>query len=1070
MLKAGVRLAGIDGPEDTRPGDLELHVRRREVRVDGVAVPLGGRALDILQILIEASGGVVAKPDLISRIWPDHAMNDNALQAQISAIRQALGASRTLLRTVSGRGYQLLGYWTVRSDAVGAAVPKPGQPARPSVFQSGECEIDLAQRELRVAGAAVPVGSRAFDILATLIEEANEVVPKSLLLERVWAGVTVGDTAIDVHVSAIRKALGPYRTLLKTVSGRGYRLGGGWTMLDGGGSTPAPMPLRRTAASTNLPEAFDTLIGREESIQHLHQALSAYRIVTLTGPGGIGKTSLAIELARRLLPSFDAGVWLVELVSSADPSLVPLAAGEVIGLQSGGGQMSADAVAKAIGDRRLLLVLDNCEHLIGAAEQLAATIIRIAPNAVVLTTSRETLRTPGEYVYSVPPLDVPQNDADRTAADILGNSAIQLFLSRAEALQMTDLRDERGLRLIVGICRRLDGIPLAIEFAASRAASLGLLQVSRGLADRFTLLTTGRRTALPRHQTLRAVLDWSYELLPEAERRSLRRLAIFPGGFVFDAACAVLGVRSSGAVADSIAGLVGKSMVTIDRAVPSGRWRLLETVRAYALEKLTSDGEHTQTAYRHAAFCRDLFNSFDLNAGPEDGVEDLPRYMREVDSLRAALTWAFSGSGDTALGAALAAAAVNFWLAASLLDECCFWTNAALHRQEAVDPPRLEMTLRGGLGLGLLFTAGMTDAAHVNLTRALTLAEVCGSVEYQERAVYGLWLFAARSMELRKALELGRRYAAFGRGDDPAAMHTADLMTGTALTYLGAFRDAICTLERAVHNYPAGRRYRDMARHGIDLPSSAFNHLSLCLLSLGLIDAAIVASRHSVEEAMQVGQPVALCLALAWSTSLNLLETGSFEAAERQIDSMLEEADRHALDTFHALAICARGRLIAKRSDPAAAVKVLRSGLTQLDKAGYDLFGTFFHGCLAEALAAAGSHSEALTEAEAVRRHAERNGYLWFVPELLRIHASVIARRAPNDPAAEAMFRQAIDLAHGQQALYWELNAAMSLAELWRSQGRDVEARTLVAPIRQRFTEGLSAPLLIRADALLASI
>jgi non-specific serine/threonine protein kinase len=221
---------------------------------------------------------------------------------------------------------------------------------------------------------------------------------------------------------------------------------------------------------------------------------------------------------------------------------------------------------------------------------------------------------------------------------------------------------------------------------------------------------------------------------------------------------------------------------------------------------------------------------------------------------------------------------------------------------------------------------------------------------------------------------------------------------------------------------------------------------------------------------MLVGQPVALCRALAWSTSLSLLETGSFEAAERQIDLMLEQAHRHALDTFHGLAISARGRSIAMRGDPAAAVKVLRAGLTQLDKAGYYLFGTIFRGCLAEALAAAGSHSEALTEAEAVRRDAERNGYLWFVPKLLRIHASVIARRALNDTAAEDMFRQAIDLAHGQQAVYWELNAAMSLAELWRSQGRDEEARTLVAPIRQRFTEGLSAPLLIGADRLLASI
>jgi DNA-binding winged helix-turn-helix (wHTH) protein len=414
----------------------------------------------------------------------------------------------------------------------------PASSHRQATYRSGDCEIDLAQRELRIQGASVPLGGRAFDLLAALVEGANELVTRDQLIEQVWPGATIKEGVIEFHISAIRKALGSRRAIIKTVSGRGYRLVGTWArqLADGPRS---PLFLPSAGGSTNLPASAIDLVGRDASLEYLQQACSAYRLVTLTGTGGIGKTALGIELARSLLPVFDGDVWLVELASLADPSLVPLAVAEAIGLQTGRGAKSAEGVARDIGGRRLLLVLDNCEHLIDAAAHLAESILRLSSRAVILATSRETLRTNGEHVYRVPPLDVPQHESGQ-AADILGNSAVQLFLDRAEASHMLGLRDGQNLRLIARICRHLDGMPLAIEFAAARAASLGLSRVAGGLDDRFALLTTGRRTALPRHQTLRAVLDWSYALLPDAERLLLHRLAIFSGGFPFDAVCAVM--------------------------------------------------------------------------------------------------------------------------------------------------------------------------------------------------------------------------------------------------------------------------------------------------------------------------------------------------------------------------------------------------------------------------------------------------------------------------------------------------------------------------------------------------
>jgi non-specific serine/threonine protein kinase len=1079
-----------DQPDDNPLRRLEIVVPRREFRADGLVVPVGGRAFDILLLLAEQSGAVVAKEELGRRIWPGVVVTDEALRLEIAAARKALGERSALLKTVSGRGFRLLGHWSLQHgpDTVEAA-PLPSrtahqrsQPGPHSVaadepdpkmaasfgqptFRSGDCEIDLAQRQIRIRGTPIPIGSRAFDIMAALVQAANDVVTRDQLLDRVWPGVTVGESAIDVHISAIRKALGEHRGLLKTISGRGYRLVGTWAKH--GGREPAPiLPPTRFDRSTNLPEAANPLVGRSASLEYLREAARAYRLVTCTGPGGIGKTALAIELARSLLPEFDGGVWLVELASLADPGLIPLAVAEAIGLQVSG-VASDEGVARAIGDDRLLLVLDNCEHLIGPAAQFAEIILRVAPNAVILATSRETLRIQGECVYRVPPLDVPQQSADAASA-ILGSGAVQLFLERSEALQIPKLRQGQNLRLIARICRDLDGIPLAIEFAAARAASLGLSRVASSLNDRFALLTTGRRTALPRHRTLRAVLDWSYALLPEPERLLLHRLALFPGGFVFDAACAMIHDRSSSEVADSLANLVEKSIVNLEHSTAAGRWRLLETVRAYALDKLTASGEFPTIARRHAEFFRDQFATFDPDAGLESGSDELPRYVRELDNLRAALSWAFSARGTAGLGAALAAAAVNVWLAASLLDECSRWTSRALAELDRTDHGEQEMILRTGLGLSLMFAEGMISTTEANLTQALSIAESCGNTEYQKRAVFGLWRFHMRSMELRKALRLARRYAQFAHSDtDPATTNTSNVMVGISLTYLGDYREATTVLERAIRDYPIARRHRDMAWLAIDPPSFASGHLSICLFSRGLIDAAVRAAEQSIEQARQVGQPVALCLAMARAAGLLFSEMGALDTADDYIAAMLEQADRHSLDTIRALAVCTRGRVLSLRGEPRAGAAALRSGLTQLEGAGYRLFHTIFRGYLAEALAAADEDDDALVEAEAALRYAEQTDYMRFVPELLRIRGNLIALRQPDNPAAEQMLRRAIELAHQQDALYWELRAGLSLAERWRMQGQFDRAHALLAPIYQRFTEGFAAPVLVRANALL---
>jgi predicted ATPase/DNA-binding winged helix-turn-helix (wHTH) protein len=530
-----------------------------------------------------------------------------------------------------------------------------------TVYETGDCEVDLARREFRARGIIVPLGSRAFEIVETLIQSPGELVTKDELINRVWSGAIVEENTLQVHISAIRKALGPNRGLLKTESGRGYRLLGRWTPRENSvpafsiGTERVPIPQR----SINLTPTSD-LIGQAATVQRIQSLLSAYRVVTLTGPGGIGKTALALGAAQGVVSEFDSGCWVVELGSLSDPNLVPSTVIGVLGLKLAGEASSAEAVARAIGGQNLLLVLDNCEHVIDAAADFTERLVRLCPHTTVLATSREVLRIAGEFVYRIPPLEVPAADRE-DPDDILGHSAVDLFMARTKALDMDFSTHPENLPAIAAICRHLDGIPLAIEFAAARAAALGVSQVAVGLRDRFALLTSGRRTALPRHRTLRATFDWSYDLLPKAERLLLCRLAVFPGGFTREAAIAIM--KDTGAeapaVVDGIANLVTKSLVTLDNS--TARWSLLETTRAYALEKLTADGEADTAARQHAEYLRDLLGPSSDRGSPLSD-EDLARRLREIDNVRAALDWSFSAVGDPAIGVDLTAAYAPIWL------------------------------------------------------------------------------------------------------------------------------------------------------------------------------------------------------------------------------------------------------------------------------------------------------------------------------------------------------------------------------------------------------------------------
>jgi predicted ATPase/DNA-binding winged helix-turn-helix (wHTH) protein len=948
----------------------------------------------------------------------------------------------------------------------------PGQDQRP-VYRFGAWEIDLGRREMRLGDVPTDIGSRAFEIVEVLVQSAGELVDKYDLMNRVWPGAVVEENTLQAQISGIRKALGPDRGLLKTIAGRGYRLLGDW-IVQQEHVAAASVPATETVRSyiTNLTVASGALIGRTTAQTQLSELLSNYRMVTMTGPGGIGKTVLAQTVARNLFASFGGDCLLVELASVSDPGLVPFAVATVLGLKQGGDEISFESVARDIGEKKFLLVLDNCEHLIEGAARLAETLVRSCPNTTILATSREVLRIEGEYVYRVPPLDIPGQDGDGEQ-DVLERSAVQLLVARTKALNADFSPRGENLHLLATISRQLDGIPLAIEFAAARVATLGLQQVAARLDDRFALLTRGLRTALPRHQTLLATLDWSYELLSGTEARVLRHLAVFQGDFSLQSAAAVIGDFNAVSVADNVESLVVKSLVAADVQAGDDHYRLLDTTRAYGLEKLRAEGEYRDAARRHAEHFRDALVQAETDGNSLPQADWLRRYGRHLGNIRAALEWAFSAGGEAEIGAALTAAAVPVWVHLSLFGECRERTAVALARLDdlAVGPTRLRMQLTAALGWSLMYSQGRARDAGPALAIALELADRLDDKDFRLRALWGLCIDQFNNGEFSKALEIARRFTqAAESSSDPTDLMLADRLLAVSLHFLGDQNGARRHIDRV--NASLDLLAAKPKIFPLDLRTSTHYFRARILWLQGLTDEAQHIVRQTIEEGRANGHALTFCSVLGQAACPIAFLSGDFDVAESYGGMLLEHTERHAIRLWRLWAGCFKGMVMARRGDIAAGLALLRS---EIDRAGEArLLPRFLLplGELAACLGEAGEIENGLTAVtESLARCASRQEQ-WYVPELLRIKGELILKdtRDQATSLAEQCFSDGLTLAKQQGALFWELRNALSLARLWIGQDRKADARQILAPIHGAFADGLQISDARAAKALLDAL
>ena len=932
----------------------------------------------------------------------------------------------------------------------------------------GPFHLVASERLLTKEGAPLQLGSRALEILIVLTSTPNEIVSKKELMSRVWPDISVEEGSLRFHMASLRKALGDGKDgarYITTLPGRGYCF-------------VAPVSRRSSprddaavvAASfphANLPSRLSRMVGRNDDVLRLSAQLNASRFVTIVGVGGVGKTTVAVAVGHHLIEAFAGAVLLVDLGMLGDPDMLTPAIASLLGLSVRSSDARPNLIAY-LRDKRVLLILDTCEHLVEAVAALAASIIEAAPQVHILATSREALRVESEHVYRLDALVCPPDEPGLTAAVVQSFPAAQLFVERAVAsgarLDVSDVEAQ----IVASICRKLDGVALAIELAARRVESYGLRQTAALLDQRLTLLWLGSRTAPPRQKTLQATLDWSFGLLGELERAVLRRLAAFVGHFTLDAALEVVtsATLDRSTVFGAMDSLVAKSIVATRPIGAMMRYRLLDTTRAYVLDIKIDDAESTDLAVRHAAYYRRWLEQFGLEwSSLATGEERIPHFAA-IGNVRAALEWCFGADGNSEIGIGLAVAAVPVFLAMSLLPECHRWSaRALLALDDTARGGPDEMHLQAGLGISSMYTMGNSEQSHVALMRGLELAEKLHDPVNQFRLVSQLHSFHRRAGNFDRMLAVAQRSEAVAKEmADPIGVAAAHSLLGVSHHLIGNQAEARAQLEAALAGVPESN-FDNARRFG-------FHHerprivMARTLWLLGYPDQAVRFARETVD-GLAATEPVTICIALIWGACV-FRWTGDLASATECIDRVIPHAERHALTPYQAVAYGLKGEVLVQRGEVEAGVELLRSSLATLYAERYELYATEFSGSLAQGFATMGRLDQALATIDKTISEVKRHGEL-SEPELHRIRGELL-KEAADEQGAEQAFGRSIELADRQSALSWRLRASTSLARLQFRQGRREEAREGLAETCARFGEGFDTADLKTAERLLATL
>ncbi len=950
----------------------------------------------------------------------------------------------------------------------------PHDPALQGVVAFGPFRLSAAERLIERHGEPLRLGGRAMDILIALVERAGDVVSRRELIDRVWPNVTVDDSSLRFHMAMLRKCLGDGQQgarYVLNVPGRGYCFVSPTTRSPP--TATAPPQAAMANQFSNLPTMLTRAIGREQIIGEIAQQLPLRRFVSIVGAGGMGKTTVALAVAERLAGSYQHGVCFVDLAPLRNPGLTPSALGSALGLSIINDNPVPSLIA-FLREREMLIVLDNCEHLVEAAALLAEAVLKGAPDVNILTTSREALRAEGEITHRLGPMGVPPALPAATADTALAFPAIQLFVQRAKANDDSFTLSDEEAPIVADICRHLDGIPLAIELGAARIDTLGIRGLAARIEDRFSLLMKGRRTALPRHQTLRAMFDWSFDRLGAAEQRLLTDLAVFNAPFCLAWAIPIAGPSHDPGfdVTDALESLVFKSLVASDVSGAVVRYRLLELTRLYGLERLKEQGAAGQMRRRHAEHMLAVLAKAQLHRADVAASAWFDAHPHAVDEVRAALDWAFSADGDAELGCALTAAAAPIWMHHNLTDECCERIVRALAQIGSVvaEDPRRDLLLYAALAPALLQTPSADWPMGEAWRRAAALAERLDDADYGMRCLWGLWLSQYMNGAYREALDAARRFRAIPERQVPLAdLLVGERLLGVTHHVLGDQELARQHLVSMLERYVAPADHSHRVRYQFDQRVAALSFLGQTLWVQGFPDQAMRTVEAAVREAKSSGHTASLFYALYNGACPVALQCRHLALADQYIE--LQRKSAAINDYWKLWAECSRGIRLIEGDEPLEGIRVLRESLSGMPSAAFQQRYVSYLGVLAVGALEAGDPDGATIAIEEALEQSERNEDRWCVAELLRIKGEITLSRGRDAYAeAEALFGESLDWSRRQGALSWELRTATSLAGLKRSQGYAEEASAVLGPVYGRFTEGLETADLRVARGLLGAL
>jgi predicted ATPase/DNA-binding winged helix-turn-helix (wHTH) protein len=936
------------------------------------------------------------------------------------------------------------------------------------VFAFGPFRLIPSQRVLLRDYRPVKLGGRALDILHLLVMRAGEEVSKNALIEFAWPNVFVDERNLKVHISSLRRALEdtlPQTTYIATVAGRGYQFVGRvqTEAVDIADSYSDDQPVVCT-----LP-ALSTLIGRQRDVEGVARALDFTSLVTLVGPGGVGKTRLAIAVAHASHNKFPDGVHYVDLSATDDPAFVPHLVATSLGVRGAPADLIS-AVVKHLQDRRILVVLDNCEHVLHDAATIAARVVAAKISGCVLATSREPLGVCGENLQRVEPLAFPPRAEVRSASEALAYPSVELFALRA--LETADYRLVDGdAHTVASLCEALDGLPLGIEIAAAKLDQFSPAELLNSVGRRLSELRNDDEATHDRHRTLWAMLDWSYQLLSMQEATIFRLLSVFAGSFEWTdvAGMARLAQYDPYQTTVALAGLVAKSLLSAQIDGEQLRYRLLQSARCFAAERLLKSGLAHEAQSRHAQIVLSVFEKSEAEWAWVDCRLWRARYESRIADLRKALDWCFSDGGDASLGVDLAIAAIRLWNEQSSIFEQLSEVERALnHCASMTDALRRKATLAMSRAWSMTLARHLHTETDDAWKSALSFAERSGDVGRHLSVMFGqavFLIYTGRNEQAVCLLDDFNRIAA--QAGDQASLLDGERLGALAAMHLGKLVEVRAQLERLAQDLGQGMPPSRIARYQEERYVSIHSTLAFSTWLTGRPERALAMAEEMVLKTGQIGQLMGQSNILALVAMPLSLRSGKAEALERYSTLLRANLDREHIAIWEPVHRFYAAVSRHARGDPSAVID-MRSAVDELVRDRFLVRTPMYLGVLSEALLARGRSAEAYEAVESALTLQRKSKESWCLPELLRVKAQIIAALGERDHA-RAMLGKARENALMIGARSLEVRIVNDMAQMAIAAGNDAEAVELLGPVYDTFGKGAATEDLKRSVLLLTA-